>query len=326
MSRNMNAALVSRSVHLYAAFASAAAIAGLVSIGIISPVKSEAQTFGSIYVSNSSGLQSWDSFNGASQGVSASFNGNGALAFDAAGNAFAMNSTQTALYKITTGGSLSTFATGVYPPGIGTDLNFDSTGKLWTIIGFSTGMGYYDTSGSFHNNSAFNSAFFTASLHNNIQTFAIDGSDNFVFADTDGTLSRYSQSGTSLGVFGATGLGGIIDLEADSSGNIYVSHIGSSHSILEYDASGSLIHTFATTLNNGNLAADNAGGVYNEQANKIEYISSGGTSTQIVNGTSNSHIVFRSSSVPEPGAIALGVGAFSLGGLALMRRRRHSRK
>ncbi len=52
----------------------------------------------------------------------------------------------------------------------------------------------------------------------------------------------------------------------------------------------------------------------------------GGSGPQASNGIGGITFDSTSSSVPEPGAIALGVGAFSLGGLALVRRRRRLRK
>ncbi len=292
--------------------------ANILIAGLVSPIKSDAQAFGTILDNASDGLRFYDAHTGALIKTLGSSGGAYGLAVDSAGNIFWDNNAGT-IFKATPGDTVSTFvaATSALP------LSFDSAGNLWTIKGGNSGMGYFDTGGTYHASSVFNTPFFQTGIHANVQHFTIGSNDHIYFGDSDNTVSEYTLSGTLLSTFGT---GAQADLSTDGAGNLFVADFGAV--AREYDSSNSLVKTFTNNAQNhiATLASDLNGGLYTADHFNLDYVSSTGAITRLNTSFSGQKILFQSSSVPEPGAIALGAGAFSLGGLALIRRRRRSRK
>ncbi len=223
--------------------------------------------------------------------------------------------------------SSTTFATGIDAD---INLHFDSHGTLWSASAAQDILSSIDSNGTVTQSSIFNHAFMSANNISFARWFSIDASDNFYFrkgaAGGGIDIAKYSSTGTLLNTFGNTA-NGWTDLEFDASGNAYSANAGGGFGVREYDTSGSLINSYSGLF--GSLALNGSGGFYathNNGASEIYSVTAGGQVSFITNSGGSSQIITFGSAVPEPGAIALGVGTISLGGLAFLRKRRHSRR
>ncbi len=299
----------------------AASIFGCISIALFSNAHANAQVL--VAGDTDSGtLRFYNATNGSIiHSISSANQGGIALGSDG----YIYSSFGSSILKINqTDYSVSTFATGAGTNSY--DLHFDSHDNLWTNqVG--AGLVSYDTSGNRTQSSIFTYSFTQGNLRDYTQ-FGIDANDNFYFSQYgNGTndILEYSAAGTLLNSFGSFRP---TDFNFDSSGNLYAANGNSG--VTEYSSTGSFVKTITGGGHSiSSFALDGTGGMFTNHQNhgsEIGYINSSNQFSTIVNlAGPATQMIFEASSVPEPGAIALGVGSISLGGLAFLRKRRHSR-
>ena len=196
---------------------------------------------GSLYVADAGRNGPILKFNTTS-GISTAFDNAGQyspsfLAFDSAGNLYAANGG--AIYKYNPSGTLNKI---LYTPGVNNPLGlaFDSAGNLYVA------NGHYGNNSIYKFNSSGVGTVFASGL-SDPGALVLDSAGNLYVGNYDfngnGTIEKFSSSGTDLGAF-ASGSFGIGGLAFDSAGNLYATAydangvVGSSGSILEFDPSG----------------------------------------------------------------------------------------
>jgi sugar lactone lactonase YvrE len=292
---------------------------------VLTPPGARAQTLyeadngsGDIYAFNSSGQQS----------TFASGLTPGSMAFDSSGNLFVTEQSAGTIVKISPGGAVTTFATGLNLPG---EIAFDSAGNLYEADSGSNNIYRFTPTGTQTlvatapspangvpanpDGLAFNSA---GTL------FFDEYADGAIYEVTSpGNVTLFAQDGN--GSFSRT-----TGMAFDRFGNLFVENPGYnslSPGIDVLSPTGQQINHYNFGNLSGGLAFDQAGNLFESNgngtnsgpSNSIDEITPGGTITQFAGGLDNPEgLVFV---VPEPSTWAmLGLGA---AGLCLTLRRQH---
>ncbi len=243
------------------------------------------------------------------------------MAVDSSGNLYVAQQAGTTVNKITPGGSVSTFATGLSGP---TGLAFDTSGNLY-VANYNNGSG---TTVSKITPGGSVSTFATGL--NGPEGLAFDSSGNLYVGnlgkgDIGTTVSKITPGG-SVSTF-ATGLSAPVGMAFDSSGNLYVANYN--NGTVSKITPGGSVSTFCSNPSAPDpqgLAFDNEGNLYVcwGYGQMKEYNSSGAL-VQTFTGFDNAvGIAFAPAAVPEPGAFVLvgAAGALALGVYCLRRRRK----
>jgi hypothetical protein len=189
------------------------------------------------------------------------------IVFDAAGNAYIVDTGAGNVYKITTGGIKTTIVTGLSGPlGIG----IDASGNLYVTNTNSNQVKKYTY------NTWVNSLTITTSI-STPSDVRVDASGNiYVLNYGSNNVTKYSSAGVYSGVF-ASGFNRPYALAISSTGNVYVGDSG--NNVVDiYNSSGTLINTISVTDPEG-LVVDGSGDVFvsSYSGNKIyEYPPLGG--------------------------------------------------
>jgi sugar lactone lactonase YvrE len=242
------------------------------------------------------------------------------MAFDSSGNLYVSQQAGTTVNKITPGGVVSTFATGLSGP---TGLAFDTSGNLY-VANYNNGSG---TTVSKITPGGSVSTFATGL--NGPEGLAFDSSGNLYVGNlshnTGTTVSKIAPGG-SVSTF-ATGLDQPVGLTFDSSGNLYVANYG--NGIVSKITPGGVESTFCSNPSDPDpqgLAFDSEGNLYVGWGfGQMKEYNSSGALVQTFTGFSNAvGIAFAPAAVPEPGAFVLAgfAGALALGVYCLRRRRK----
>jgi sugar lactone lactonase YvrE len=240
------------------------------------------------------------------------------MAFDSSGNLYVSQQTGTTVDKITPGGVVSTFATGLNGP---TGLAFDTSGNLY-VSNYGNGSG---TTVSKITPGGVVSTFATGL--NGPEGLAFDSKGNLYAGnlgngDSGTTVSKITPSG-SVSTF-ATGLSAPVGMAFDSKGNLYVANYNNG-TVSEITPGGveSIFCSNPSDPDPQGLAFDSQGNLYVcWGAGQLKEYNSSGTLVQTFTGFDNaSGIAFAA--VPEPSSmILLGLTFAVIGFGAWMRRRR----
>lgn len=187
------------------------------------------------------------------------------IAKDASGNIYVADSGTNSIIKYSTGGTISSFITGVINP---VGLVFDSSGNCYVlsnITGASKVYKYPSTGGSTGTLLTFGAT--------NLQTsfgIAIDAVDNLYITNYSGTTTntykvyKCSTSGGSplLTIASTTNLNQPVNVALDNAGNIYILNIGNK-TVVKYNSGGTFQSTLITTTGAPyGLCVDGAGHIY----------------------------------------------------------------
>ncbi len=231
------------------------------------------------------------------------------IAVDSLGDVFVSNTSS--IFKITPDGTKSTFAAGMVSYG----MTFRSDGTLF-VAGVSSGSIYEYTPAGVQ------STFATGlSLPFDV---AFDSHGNLFEMDYNGGGSNSRVIKITSGGVKSTFATGLVDAQGiavDANDNVYVSEPAGT--IVKYTPSGSS-STFGTGGGFYGMGFDSSGNLAVTDGGNIDKFAPNGTKSVFATGISGAYkMAFSSSSsVPEPGAIALGAGVLSIGSLAFVRRRR----
>jgi hypothetical protein len=210
------------------------------------------------------------------------------IAIDLSGNAWTSDGYPGGVVEFSpTGSRLSSGANGY--PGGGAGIAIDGLGNAWSGAGpiFEISSGGINLSGV--------SGY--ADGHNP-WGIAIDSSENVWVANSDNTVSEYSNAGALYGytpvTLGAPSEGGLSNIAIDHSGNAWVTN-SVSLVLSEISSNGSILNQFASTdtsTENGvifdqGVAIDGAGNVWCIYLNQISELSNAGTILSGANGYYN---------------------------------------
>lgn len=258
------------------------------------------------YDSNGSNVFSWI--------VDVSPNG---IAVDRTGNIFV--STGGSIEEMSTGGVVSTFASGLGSP---TGLAFDNNGNLYVSIANNQQIDKIDTNGNvslFSQIPVGGTKFFNAiSLDSQGNLYAgsvtHDLADSIMKIDSNGNASTFVNNSVALG--GTT----VSGIACDAAGNVYVSYI--SGNLLKFTPDGSN-SVFASGPGNG-IAFDNSGNLFlSASFGEIDEFNSNGDMSVFVTG-GNSPPNLRGIAVwdvPEPSSLLLAATGLLLLAAAVKRKR-----
>ena len=139
------------------------------------------------------------------------------LALDSAGNLYVANGQGNNILKFTPGGVSSVFAAGLSNP---YGLAFDSAGNLYVSNWGNSTVDKISPGGSV--------SLFASTGLDYPQGMAFDSAGDLYVAnwgDFNGTIEKFSSTGTNLGVFASVGGGEPQGLAFDSEGNLYVAEL-----------------------------------------------------------------------------------------------------
>ena len=274
---------------------------------------------GSIVTYDISGATATDVQNSKQVFVPAGSGFRNGLAFDSSGNLYAGNMNTNVISKITPGGSITPFVTGVNSP---YGMKFDSSGNLFVAMYGTNTVDKISPSGSV-------SQF--ASLSSPLD-IAIDPTDTlYVSSGSTTSVAKITPSGTlsTFVSYGNTGINLPTGITLDSTGNVFVSNRPSgSGQVLKFTPSGtgSVFATVGQTNPIG-VIIDKQGYLYvtNPSTRTIsKYNSNGGLEFSWSTGTAPAdfavYFAFQPAIVPEPSTYALGLIASSV--LVVVARRR----
>lgn len=236
------------------------------------------------------------------------------LVFDSSGNLYAAGAATNDISKITPGGVVSQFATGVTQPG---PLAIDSSGNLFAGEAGGTAIKQITPGGVV-------STFATGLV--NPSGLTIDSSGNlYASANAVGNIQKVTTGGV-VSTY-ATGMNSPNQLTIDSSGNLYVTN--NVNGTVSKVTTGSVVSTFATGLGTPmGITIDSAGNFYvinGAGANTISKIDSTGNVLFAFNtGVGGVNLTFGATAVPEPSTYALA--AIAAGVMGAIARRRKARK
>jgi len=239
------------------------------------------------------------------------------LAFDSSGDLFVANSvldvgTGGYVIKITPGGVQSTIPSGPDPKG----LAFNSAGDLFETDYHSGNIYEYTLGGVF-------STFATVSPAP--QAMAFNSAGNlFVgtgYGNGNESITEITPNGTQS-TFVASGLGYIQGLAFNSLGDLFEAD-GGSGNIYEFTPNGTR-STFASGLNPNGLAFNSAGDLFEaDSSGSIYEFSPSGARTTFASGLDSPvGLAFQGEALPVPEPSVLGLLAFGVFGITLLRRHR----
>ena len=241
------------------------------------------------------------------------------LAFDTSGNLYVAEANASLISKITPGGGISTFATGITTP---TGLVFDTSGNLYVANAGAPSSG---TNVNKITPGGVVTLFATLAGSFNPVGLAYDGSGNLYAAGNNGGSNFQVDKitpGGSVSSFASSLPGRPIGLAFDGSGNLYVTD--SSSNQISKITSGGAVSTFANlpaSSGPNGLAFDSSGNLYaaNNTSGNITMLTSGATQSTFATGL-DTPVFIALAPTPEPGSAALAL----LGGLGLLARRRRN--
>ena len=202
------------------------------------------------------------------------------IAIDASGNIFVANLNASTVSKITSNGTVTTFATVTSPKG----LAFDASGNLY--------VSSYGASGSIVKIASNGTTSTFASSVTNPTGLAFDASGNlYVSSYTTSTIYKYTSGGTQSTF--ATSISSPTGLAFDASGNLFAATNGGT--IYKITSAG-VKTTFASSSSLMGLAFDRAGNLYacrySSSGSIYKYNTSGTQSTLITPITNPSYLAF----------------------------------
>lgn len=237
------------------------------------------------------------------------------LVFDSAGNLYVAdnNGGSSVVYKVTPGGSVSTYATGVGISPWG--MAFDSLGNLFVSDNNATGNIYKIALGG-------SSSVFVTGVSYGF-SIAIDASNNLYVPNLFGTTVKKITPAGSISVF-ASGFNSPAGLAFDPSGNLMVVNVSG---VVSKVTPGGSVSTFISGLNNPyGVAIDATGNLFigNYNTSIYEVTPGGGVSTFVsVSGLmSEGSLAFAP--IPESSTYATLFGLTAFGFAAYRRRNRRA--
>jgi sugar lactone lactonase YvrE len=245
----------------------------------------------------------------------------GGLAFNSAGILFVANTSGGSIDELTSGGTLSTFATGLQNP---SGLAFDSAGDLFDTD-FS-GNAIYEFVNNHGTLSSTPTLFVSGLSHPTMLAF--DSAGNMFETDASGNkINEFKNTGGTLSATPITYASNIIDpfgLAFNAAGDLYVSYdspSGTSGGVTEFLPGNSQKTILTGLVNPNDIAFDNAGDLFVMDAGNgdIDEVAANGTTSSFATNAHVFGVAFQGITLPVPEPSTWALAAMGAGALLIYR-------